>query len=252
MKSLTCKRALLLAIGGLIFANSTLAQVSNSASNGLALNQGNGAAMQLQHFTLEEAAIEIDGLVDEAVWSRIKRIDDMRVIVPDTLEAVPYDTDVKIFYTDRGLYLGFDMQQPLDTLVQRISTRDNLALSRDRVGVTLDMSGEGLFGYWMMLALGDNQIDGTILPERQYNSDWDGAWYGATSTTDKGWSAEFFLPWGQMAMPREDEARQIGIYVERGVAHLDQAWARPAMTALPPATARAPSICGVLWAALYQ
>jgi hypothetical protein len=234
MKSLTCKRALLLAIGGLIFANSTLAQVSNSASNGLALNQGNGAAMQLQHFTLEEAAIEIDGLVDEAVWSRIKRIDDMRVIVPDTLEAVPYDTDVKIFYTDRGLYLGFDMQQPLDTLVQRISTRDNLALSRDRVGVTLDMSGEGLFGYWMMLALGDNQIDGTILPERQYNSDWDGAWYGATSTTDKGWSAEFFLPWGQMAMPREDEARQIGIYVERGVAHLDQAWAWPAIPRSDP------------------
>lgn len=228
------KRALLAAIGSLLFANSAMAQDANSAISDVELKFVRGAAITLQQFSSEEADIEIDGVVDEAVWAGINVVDDMRVIVPDTLDAVPYDTDVKIFYTDRGLYFGFDMQQPADTLVQRISTRDNLQLNRDRVGITLDMSGEGRFGYWMMLALGDNQLDGTILPERQYNPDWDGAWYGATSITDDGWSAEFFLPWGQMAMPREDEARQIGIYVERGVAHLDQAWAWPAIPRSDP------------------
>ena len=213
-------------MGCSFFAGSATAQDAAAAA-GVELSFVRGPAISLQHFAGEDAAIEIDGVVDEAVWSGIQVVDDMRVIVPDTLDEVPYDTDVKIFYTDRGIYFGFDMQQPADTLVQRISTRDNLAINRDRVGITLDMSGEGLFGYWMMLALGDNQLDGTILPERQYNSDWDGAWYGATSTTERGWSAEFFLPWGQMAMPRKDEVRQIGVYVERGVAHLDQAWAWP-------------------------
>lgn len=231
---MTHKPVLLLAISGLLFANSTMAQNANSATSSVDLKFARGAAISLQQIGVADADIEIDGIVDEPVWSRINILDDMRVIVPDTLDAVPYDTDVKIFYTDRGLYFGFDMQQPADTLVQRISTRDNLQLNRDRVGITLDMSGEGRFGYWMMLALGDNQLDGTILPERQYNPDWDGAWYGATSITDDGWSAEFFLPWGQMAMPREDEARQIGVYVERGVAHLDQAWAWPAIPRSDP------------------
>ena len=65
----------------------------------------------------------------------------------------------------------------------------------------------------MMLALGDNQLDGTILPERQYSSEWDGAWNGATSSNENGWSAEFFIPWRQMAMPQRNESRNIGIYI---------------------------------------
>jgi len=207
-----------------------LPEAGSSAEPGeLFLQSRDRTAIKLPYIDHDEADVSIDGAIDEQVWSRIPVINDMRVIVPDTLAEVPYDTDSRLFYTSRGLYLSFDMEQPLETLVQRISTRDNLPLNRDRIGVTLDTSGQGLFGYWMMLALGDNQLDGTILPERQYSSEWDGAWYGATRTTDRGWSAEFFIPWGQMAMPQADGARQIGVYTERQVAHLDQSWAWPAI-----------------------
>ncbi|MCB1669790.1 MAG: DUF5916 domain-containing protein [Gammaproteobacteria bacterium] len=197
------------------------------SNGGVIIQDRRGNPIRLLYVDQDEADISVDGVIDEAVWSRVQVIDDMRVIIPDTLATVPYATATRIFYSRRGLYLSFDMEQPLDTLVQRISTRDNLPLNRDRIGVTLDTSGQGLFGYWMMLALGDNQLDGTILPERQYSNEWDGAWYGATQVTDHGWSAEFFIPWGQMAMPQEDEARHIGVYTERQVAHLDQAWAWP-------------------------
>ncbi|MEZ5492773.1 MAG: DUF5916 domain-containing protein [Gammaproteobacteria bacterium] len=212
-------------------ANSAVAQQTDigqsQPSGGLLLQDGRSIPIKLLSVDHDEADIDIDGAIDEPVWQRIEVINDMRVIIPDTLDEVPYDTETRIFYTRRGLYLSFDMEQPAETLVQRISTRDNLPLNRDRIGVTLDTSGEGLFGYWMMLALGDNQLDGTILPERQYSNEWDGAWYGATQVTEHGWSAEFFIPWGQMAMPQEDEARRIGVYTERQVAHLDQSWAWP-------------------------
>lgn len=194
---------------------------------GLQLQLGNGTRIPLQRVQQDESDIDIDGELNEAAWSRITPFSGLRVVNPDTLQAAPFPTDTRIFYTERGLYLSFDMSQPAATLIERISSRDNIAINRDTITVTLDTSGQGLFGYWMMLALGDNQADGTILPERQYRSEWDGAWNGATARTDKGWSAEFFVPWGQMAMPRADGARYIGINIERQVAHLDQTWGWP-------------------------
>jgi hypothetical protein len=203
------------------------AQNASSTPSPVQVNLNGQQNITLQQIEHDVANVDVDGRLDETVWGRIDAINQMRVIDPDTLAQVPHDTLVRFFYTERGLYVSFDMEQPADSIVQRISTRDNLAINRDTVSMTLDTSGQGLFGYWMTLALGDNQADGTILPERQYSTQWDGAWYGATAQTATGWSAEFFVPWGQMAMPREDGVRQIGVYTERKVAHLNQTWAWP-------------------------
>jgi hypothetical protein len=82
--------------------------------------------------------------------------------------------------------------------------------------------------------MGDTQMDGTILPERQWSNEWDGVWYGATRLSDEGWSAEFFLPWSQLAMPRQQGVRRIGLYASRKVAHLNERWALPALPESKP------------------
>ncbi len=179
----------------------------------------------LPRFDDQEASIKVDGRLGDLAWSNVPVYHDLRVTEPDTLAATPYRTDLRILYTERGLYLAFDMQQQRGTLVRRFTVRDDNEVKRDRVAVSLDTSGEGRYGYWMSLALGDNQADGTIRPERQYSSEWDAAWYGATAITGNGWSAEFLIPWSQMAMPKDDKSRRIGVYVSRKVAHLDEKWA---------------------------
>ena len=156
--------------------------------------------LRLEH---EDADLRIDGHIDEAIWSQIQPFNNLKVIEPDTLADAPYKTDLRMFYTERGIYVSFDMDQPADTIVQRFAPRDAFEVNRDNVGFTLDTSGDGRYGYWMNLSLGDSQMDGTILPERQYSREWDGAWYGATQRTANGWSAEFYVPWSQMAMPSE-------------------------------------------------
>ncbi len=96
---------------------------------------------------------------------------------------------------------------------------------------TLDTSGEGRYGFWFSVALGDSHSDGTILPERQYSSNWDGPWYGVTQTTATGWSAEMFIPWGTVAMPSSGPTRHMGLYMSRRVGYLEERWGWPA---LPP------------------
>ena len=64
----------------------------------------------------------------------------------------------------------------------------------DEMGVVIDASGDGRYGYGMRMGLGDSQTDLSVLPERQI-AQWDGAWDGRTQVMNK-WSTEF-LPHGQ-------------------------------------------------------
>lgn len=222
-----------LSLAGMISVYMSQGALAQPMSAGINLNDGShqgrvGRELKLQLTEIpDNVAIEIDGRLDDAVWSQIPTFSGMGVVEPETLEPAPYDTRLRVFYNSRGIYMSAEMDQPPETLVRRISARDNRELNRDRLSITLDTSGEGQFGYWVSLALGDNQMDGTILPERQYNSQWDGAWYGATSETATGWSAEYYIPWGQLAMPFREGTREIGIYAERVVAHLNQNYAWP-------------------------
>ena len=180
----------------------------------------------------DDVPVDIDGRLDEVTWAGLPVISDFVVIEPDTLETPPYATRARVFYTSRGLYVGFDLEQPAETRLMRLSSRDvGFQVARDEVSFTIDTSGEGRYGFWFNVALGNSHSDGTILPERQYSSNWDGPWYGVSQLTERGWSAEFFIPWGTMAMPSSGPKRHMGLYMSRRVGSRDERWGWPA---LPP------------------
>lgn len=202
----------------------------------ITLDLADGEPLVLKQWDHGVADVKIDGKLEESVWAETLAIRQLKVTEPDTLATPTFETEVRIFYTDRGVYVAFDMEQPETTLVRRLSSRDNRDVQRDYVSFTLDTSGSARYAYWMTLALGDTQMDGTALPERQFSSNWDGAWWGATAETERGWSAEFFVPWSQMSMPKQgaDGRRRMGFYGARVVAHLNERWAFPALPESQP------------------
>ncbi len=185
---------------------------------------------QLSRFTEDEANIVLDGFVDEAVWQQVPVVDNMRVVDPDTMAEAPYETRVRVFHSERGIYVSAVNHQPPGTLVARMTSRDT-RLDRDGFVVALDSSGEGLYGYFLRMNLGGSMSDATLLPERQMNMQWDGAWSGATQELEEGWSVECFIPWSMLALPRAaGDTRQIGLYFERQVGHLGgETWSNPAL-----------------------
>jgi hypothetical protein len=223
-----------LAVAIACLAAATAPTAMGQMADAIALEIEGAEPIRLLRSSPESAGITIDGILDEPIWARVETIGRMRVTEPDTLDDTPYATDVRIFYTDDGIYVSFDMEQPHETIIERAAPRDAFDINRDNVGFTLDTSGNGRYGYWMNLSLGDSEMDGTILPERQFGRDWDGAWYGATQRTERGWVAEFYVPWSQMAMPKAEGTRRIGIYVTRKVAHLDERWGWPGLTQTQP------------------
>ena len=177
--------------------------------------------------------ISLDGNLDEVIWGELPKYDNMLVSDPDTLVIPRYETLMRFFNTSKGMYIGVSLEQPKETLVGRLSSRD-ADLNRDGWTITLDTSGEGLYGYWFNINLGGSVRDGKVAPERVITSEWDGPWDSATSETKDGWSAELFLPWSMMAMPSGGGDRVIRFWVDRKVAHLDERWSWPALPESSP------------------
>ena len=174
----------------------------------------------------DEVSIILDGIVNEPVWSQVPDYDNMLVAVPGTGEPGHYPTEMRMLATDRGIYVSAVMYQPKDTLVSRLSVRDDF-IDRDTFGITLDTSGQGLFAYWFIVALGDSLMDGKVLPERNYQRDWDGPWIGKSASLDDGWSVEMFLPWSMMNLPETDGPRKVGFAVSRQVSHTNERYQWP-------------------------
>lgn len=174
------------------------------------------------------AKVKVDGRLDEPVWQQVPSYDNMTVVEPDTLESPRHNTRNMFFYTDEGLYFGVKAEQPKETLLPRLTSRDQ-EINRDGTYINLDPTGEGHYGFFFGVNLGGSVTDGTILPETQFKRDWDGAWYGAAVETDYGYSTEMFLPWSMMPMPEAADVRKMGFYVSRKVAYLDERWGWPSL-----------------------
>lgn len=192
----------------------------------------NGEAIFIEH---HEVSIRLDGALDEEVWQNLDAWDEFVVTDPDSLQKPAHTTLIRIFHSEKGLYVGAEMHQPVETLIQRLSGRDQRWINRESINITLDTSGEGRYGYWFGINLGGSLSDGTVLPERQFSNDWDGAWRGASKQTESGWTAEFFIPWSIMSMPVLDGGeRRFGLYMSRKVAYLDERWGWPALPGTLP------------------
>ena len=182
---------------------------------------------------IENPNIVVDGRVDEPAWREAPAYDNMRVMEPETLDEPTYGTASRFIYTNDGLYVSAVMEQPADTLVARLSSRDQY-INRDGYGITLDTSGAGLYGYWFTVNLGGSLADGKVAAERSITHLWDGPWTGASAVTDTGWSVEMFLPWSMMSMPQSGPDRTLGFWIDRKVAHMDERYSWPVLPFTSP------------------
>ena len=117
--------------------------------------------------------------------------------------------------------------------MRRLSGRD-VWETADDYQFAVDSSGNGLYGHWFLVKLGDSMSDGTLLPERRFDQNWDGPWRARTNETEDGWTAELFLPWIMLTMPAAGAERQMAIGIARGLARRGETWSWPALPQTEP------------------
>lgn len=178
-----------------------------------------------------DVKIELDGSISEIEWQQSVPITDFRLINhgPEDIVPASQETSVRLLYNDHGLYVGFELRQPVSSLVKVHSAQDRGSSDRDSVTVALDTSGSGQYGNYFTLYLGGSRSDGVLAPERSWIGNWDGAWLGRTAGDSNGWSAEIFIPWSILSLPKTQNDRRLGLYLARKFASAGEQYGFPAI-----------------------
>ncbi|MQA89800.1 MAG: hydrolase [Gemmatimonas sp.] len=164
----------------------------------------------------EEAAIRIDGLLDDEGWRAAIPIMEFRQQEP--IEgAVPTEpTEIRIVYDEEAIYIGARMHDsdPSGILAHQLQ-RDAGLGTDDRFMWILDTFRDGRTGYFFETNPAALMGDGLIGGGGGINKSWDGVWEVRTRILEDGWSVEIRIPFSTLNF---DPARETwGINFQRTI-----------------------------------
>ena len=147
--------------------------------------------------------VELDGVVDEAAWEEIAPFP-MTMYTPTFGGPLTEATEVRVGHDDRHLYVSGRMY---DSEPDRIRTgtfyRDSYS-GDDILSVVIDSYNDHETAVWFTTNPEGVRQDRTVFNDAQFtggmpmNSDWNAYWDVAATKSDRGWFAEFRIPFSTL------------------------------------------------------
>ena len=159
---------------------------------------------------LEATRIEnppkIDGILDDEVWSSLPAFNDFNMYEPGNEGVIPpeYQTEVKFAYDDNFVYVAAYLYDPnpQDILTQ-FSQRDEVFVQADVFTIALNTYNDGIneTRFYINSA---GTIGDAFVSNGRTDFSYNVVFSARTSMDDKGWYAEFRIPYNALRFPEVD------------------------------------------------
>jgi hypothetical protein len=162
-------------------------------SHRAAAQQPSPAALQAGPLT---EAIALDGLLNEAAWTRAMAIDNLTMSEPAQGAPPSSRTRVIVLAGPRQIVIGVICEDADPAgIVSHTTVRDASLANEDHIKIVLDTFRDGRSGYVFAVNPGGARYDALIDPGGETeNANWDGIWEAATHRAPSGWSVEIRIP----------------------------------------------------------
>jgi hypothetical protein len=168
------------------------------------------------HAVRTREPINVDGLLDEAVWKSDNAFTAFTQSDPRAGEAPTQRTEVRVAYDDEAIYVGARMYDTHpDSIVARLARRDNDGGS-DAFAIALDTFHDHRTGYFFVVTAAGTLLDGTMMNDDWDDDSWDGVWDAKAHRDAQGWTAEMRIPFSQMRSSGGDR-RVWGVNFDRAI-----------------------------------
>ncbi len=168
-----------------------------------------------------QQAPKIDGILEDACWQGLPVASDFVEYAPNNGKPSEFTTEIRFAYNDEALYVAAMMYDPApDSIDHQLGQRDQLEeLNTDRMSVDILPYNDGLNMYEFKVS------PAGVLSDVKYTAigqdpAWEAVWECGTKINDKGWVAEFRIPFSSLRFPQVDE-QVWGINIWRNVNRLN-------------------------------
>lgn len=159
--------------------------------------------------------MNIDGRLDESDWKIAKPVTDFFRVEPVQGGTIKNPTEVRILYDDKNLYFGVFAKDSLGKKGIRMQdlSRDFNGLENDVFGIQIDAQNTKQYAVSFQTTPYGNQQDLQSFNDRNRDEDWNALWRVRTQRTDKGYYAEFAIPFKSIRYDKPLE----GVPIEWGI-----------------------------------
>jgi len=183
------------------------------------------------HILRATEEMNVDGILDEAIWSKSEIATDFWMSEPIDGEKVPeeYDTEAMITYDDQYIYVAAKCHSP-DPVLMTTLKRDNGDIwSGDVFYVNIDPLNETTNGFVFVtntagvqfeaLLGGGSFVRGGGGGGGNFTQAWDQTWFSEAKIYDNYWTVEIAIPFKSL---RYAEKGEWGINFSRGLSSQNQ------------------------------
>ncbi len=150
---------------------------------------------------------KIDGLLDDEVWKNIQPSNGFFMWEPGNEGTIPpeFQTEVKMAYDDNAVYVAAYMYDPNpETILKQFSQRDEVDVQADVFRIALNTYNDGInetrFYVTSAGTIGDSRVS-----QNGEDFNYDVVFSCKISMDDKGWYAEFKIPYNALRFPEAEE-----------------------------------------------
>lgn len=167
--------------------------------------------------------IEIDGLLNEAVWQTGAGASGFVQQEPHVGKDARALSFVRVAYDEGYLYIGARLNDPDPSAIQADERQEDGLFDRsDAFAVLIDTYHDHKNAFFFETNPLSAVSDALVSQEgAQVNRDWDGQWAAVARRTPTGWSAEFRIPFETLRF-RPGDAQTWGIQFRRRAPHLKE------------------------------
>ncbi len=162
-----------------------------------------GQVKEYRTSKIKTKAPVIDGRIDEPVWNSVTWQGDFTQKEPYEFASPSQKTVFKVLYDDNNLYVAvraFD-DEP-DKIERRLGRRDHF--EGDWIAVGVSSHFDHLTGYGFSVNAMGVKGDGIVTNDTKWDDTWNPVYYVKTSIDDKGWVAEFKIPFNQLRFGKKE------------------------------------------------
>lgn len=149
---------------------------------------------------------KIDGVLDDTVWESLPKAVDFHMYEPGNDVPIPsgYETEVKIAYDNKAVYVAAYMYDPNpNEIASQFSQRDEVFVQADHFSIALNTYNDGINETHFFVTSA-----GTIGDARAGQNDFDMSYNVVfdckVSQDSKGWYAEYKIPYNALRFPEAE------------------------------------------------
>lgn len=149
--------------------------------------------------------ISVDGILDEPEWAQASPIGEIVQRDPRPGEKATEQSEVKILFDSANLYIGvmcFDSEPA--RIVGTQMARDADLSADDRIEILIDSFHDRRNAFYFSTNPLGALVDGLLIENGTLNRDWNAIWLVRTHKSDRGWSAEFAIPFKSVGFKKGD------------------------------------------------